>query len=70
MAKQKISSKDFLNLLDDQESSKEKAAFKPKPAVEKKLGPVQKELLDLVLSKTPPSVAKWATTLVGRMRRS
>lgn len=64
MAKKKISSEDFLNLLDDQEAAPTKRTFEPQKKKSKKdkirlkfgkhqLSPVQDELLRLVLAKTP-----------------
>jgi hypothetical protein len=61
--KKKISSQDFMNLLDEQENSTERIAFKPRKVTEApkaKLGPVQKELLDLAIGFTPKFIADWA----------
>jgi hypothetical protein len=69
MAKKKISTDDFLQLLDNQESSTEKPAFRPRArAPEPKLGPVQKEWLDLAMKKAP-RLTRFAAALVGRIRK-
>ncbi len=77
----KTSSEDFMNLLDDQETSGKAMAFDPakkrtsserkfkttgpKPAMKigtYQLGPVQQELVEFVINRTPTFVTKWATS--------
>lgn len=59
----KISSKDFLDLLDEQENSKDRIAFKPKQN-KIQLSPVQKELLQFALDHSP----KFVTDIVKSKR--
>jgi hypothetical protein len=57
--KKKISSEDFLHLMDDQESRSEKAAFQPPKSArrarrkKRTFSPVQKELIDFAISLSP-----------------
>ena len=69
--KKQILAKDFLQLLEDQECGRERPAFKPRKVAPPSgyLSPVQRELLELALIKTPRMVGKLATTLVNRLRK-
>lgn len=68
--KKKVSSKDFLDLLDEQEVSKDRIAFKPQKKNKRsghinfQLSPMQKELIDLALKHSP----KFVTNIVESKR--
>lgn len=82
MAKKKISSQDFLNLMDEQESRLEKPAFNPAQKITPKktkkktrialfggrytLTPVQEEWFQFAVAKTPRFVKKLATSPAAR----
>jgi hypothetical protein len=68
MSKKKTTSQDFLNLLSDQEEGSEKMAFTPVSSKRRRkmskprLSPIQKELIDFVIQRTPKSLTQFISS--------
>lgn len=69
-SKSKVTTKDFLKLLEQQDQLAEKTAFRPKRGPRSGLRPVPKKLLEVALVKAPTAILNRALSAVSWLRRT